>query len=130
MKPLKISLVLLVLFVGNVNAQVLYRCMSASGVVSWQSATCPQGMHTVKSVEYTPDAQTPSSLPSDSRATYIRTRSRASSGYRVSARTTRTKPDACARARGKREVTLERVGLKRNFDLLSKLDADVRSVCR
>ena len=87
-------------------------------------------MRTVKSVEYTADAQTAAPLASYASSTSPRTRSRASTGYRASARTTRAKPNACARAREKREVTLERVGLKRNFDLLSKLDADVRSVCR
>lgn len=86
-------------------------------------------MRMVKSMEYTPDAPSEAPLPGRVTSKNPRGNSRAA-GYRVSTRTTRSKPDACAKARDKREATLERVGLKRNYDLLSKLDADVRRVCR
>ncbi len=123
-------LVLLLLLAGNSHAQVLYRCVSGSGAVSWQSTGCGQGMRMMKRMEYTPDAPTVVPVYDHVRATVTKGRSRGSTSYRVSTRTTRPTPDACARARERREATLERVGLKRNFDLLSKLDADVRSVCR
>ena len=120
---------LLLLAAGNTHAQVLYRCVSTGGAVSWQAAECAQGMRTMKSIEYMPEAPTSAPAPG-----YVRTtsasRPRAAKGYRVSGRTPRPKPNACARARESREATLERVGLKRNYDLLSKLDADVRRVCR
>ncbi|MDI1253411.1 hypothetical protein [Thermomonas sp.] len=123
-------LALLLLLAGNANAQTVYKCVSGSGAVSWQSLPCAQGMRTMRSLAYTPEA--PITLPASSHAP-VKTvgRSHPKSGYhRVSARAQRPKPDACARARERRQATLERVGLKRNFDLLSKLDADVRSVCR
>ena len=114
----------------NAHAEILYRCVSVSGEVSWQAAPCARGMRLVKSMSYTPDAPTALPLPGPPRITLTGRKSRASTSYRASTRTTRPKPDACARARVQREATLERVGLKRNFDLLSKLDADVRRVCR
>lgn len=126
-------LVLLLLLAGNTQAQILYRCVSGSGAVSWQSAVCGQGMRMMKSVEYTPDAPSAVSVPGRVKTVATRSKTRAPAGYRVSARTsraTRRKPDACASASDRREATLERVGLKRNYDLLSKLDADVRRVCR
>lgn len=40
------------------------------------------------------------------------------------------KPSACEAAKANRDRTLERVGLKRTFDLLSRLDEQVRNACR
>ena len=120
----------MLLLAADAHAETLYRCVSVSGAVSWQAAACARGMRMMKSMEYTPDAPTAAPLPSYVPGTRTRRKSRAATGYRVSARSTRPKPDACARAREKRDATLERVGLKRNYDLLSNLDADVRRVCR
>lgn len=125
----RLLVLLLLLLAGNTHAQVLYRCVSHGGAVSWQTAACAQGMRTMKSIEYTPDAPTAAPEPPHVRTTATR-KSTAPKGYRVSSRTTRPKTNACARAREGREATLSRVGLKRNYDLLSKLDADVRRVCR
>ncbi|HEY1142188.1 MAG TPA: hypothetical protein VGE88_18580 [Lysobacter sp.] len=40
------------------------------------------------------------------------------------------RPSACEMAKSERDITLERVGLKRTFDLLSRLDEQVRKACR
>lgn len=124
------SLLVLLLLAGNTHAEVLYRCVSGTGAVSWQATPCAKGMRIMKTIEYTPDAPAAVPVPDIKRTTTTRSTSRASTRYRVSARTIRSKPDACARARQQREATLQRVGLKRTYDLLSKLDADVRAVCR
>jgi hypothetical protein len=130
MRSLRCLLALLLLLAGNANAQTLYKCVSGSGAVSWQSASCAQGMRTMRSLAYTPEA--PIAMPASSSAPVKAVgRSRPRSGYhRVSARAQRLKQDACVRARERRESTLERVGLKRNYNLLSKLDAYVWRVCR
>ena len=122
-------LVALLLLTGNADAQVLYRCVSDSGAVSWQATTCARGMRMMKSIEYTPDAASSTPAPQHVRMTTTN-QSNAATRYRGSSRTRRPKPNACALARDQREATLQRVGLKRNYDLLSKLDADVRAVCR
>ena len=129
MKSARYLLVLLML-AGNTQAEVLYRCVSASGAVSWQAAACGQGMRMMKAMEYTPDAPTATHVPLQASVIPTRRKPRLATRYRMSARTTRSKPNACVRARTRREATLERVGLKRTYDLLSKLDADVRAVCR
>ena len=132
MKSLLFLLALLLLFAGKANAQTLYKCVAGNGAVSWQSASCAHGVRTVKSLAYKPEA--PQAVPASSSAPFRSTlgASKAHAQYRhqVSIRMRRSKPDACARVREHRESTLGRVGLKRNYDLLSKLDADVRRVCR
>jgi hypothetical protein len=132
MNPLKATLVVIPLLAGNANAQVqvLNKCVASSGAVSWQSAPCGQGSRLMRRVAYTPEepVAVPAPVPVRVGST---SRPRAASGRRfLPGRSRRPKPDACARARAHREATLERVGLKRNFDLLSKLDAEVRRACR
>jgi len=84
-----------------------------------------------KSIAYMPEVPTVVTAPVQARGKGKRTpRSARTSGYRGSTRTPRARPDACARAREHRESTLERVGLKRNYDLLRNLDAEVHRVCR
>lgn len=39
-------------------------------------------------------------------------------------------PDPCKAAKDRRETELKRVGLKRTFDLLSRLDGDVWDACK
>lgn len=131
MKTFNTLIAAVFLFAGNAQGQMLHKCVSGSGAVSWQSAQCAQGTHQIRSIVYTPE--TPALVPASvhvrgNAATTPRAAKR--SRNRLSTSTHRAKPDACERARERRESTLERVGLKRNFDLLSKLDADVRAVCR
>jgi hypothetical protein len=132
MKSPRILVAAVLLLAGNAHAQTLNKCVSGSGAVSWQSAACGQGTRHVRSLAYTPET-VPEVLPASVQVRVNGTRkprSTRTSGYRSSARPHRAKPDPCRRARERRESTLERVGLKRNFYLLSKLDADVRRVCR
>lgn len=123
-------LVLAMLLAGDAaNAQALNKCVSPGGAVSWQSSPCPHGTRRMRSIAYVPEDVVP--VPASAQAPVARpSRHRPATGRRTSTRVHRRKPDACARAREKRESTLERVGLKRTYDLLSKLDADVRRVCR
>lgn len=129
MKSLQRLLMLLPLLAGSVHAEELYRCISPSGAVSWQSVPCARGARQTRTIAFTPEqvVEVPVSVY---RQTKNPPKLRSKSGYRISTRVRRPKPDACRRARERRESTLERVGLKRTYDLLSKLDADVRRVCR
>lgn len=118
----------LLLLIGGAHAQTLYKCVAGNGAVSWQSAPCAQGTRMARSVAYTPEL--PAAVPVSGPVLKSNARNgRRASGRRVSMRASRARPDACARAREHRQATLERVGLKRNFDLLSKLDAAVRRAC-
>lgn len=131
MKSMRYLLALLLSLGGTSHAQVLNRCMAGSGAVSWQSTSCDRGSRQVRSIAYTPDVPTaaltttPRSVKADRKSGSSRR-----SSYRVSARQVQSRRDPCTKAKDHREATLERVGLKRTYDLLSRLDADVRRVCR
>ncbi len=129
MKVLHLVLALLLL-AGNAHTENLYKCVSGGGAESWQSAPCERGMHMTRTVAYTPE--TPVPVPPHEgvrRLAGNASRHHVPSGYRARVRTHRVKPDACVRVREYRETTLARVGLKRDFDLLSRLDSDVWRAC-
>ena len=131
MNWMQFLLILLVLPVMTSHAQVLNKCVTPSGAVSWQSDACAGNTRQMRSISYTPEVPTVF-VATTQPATKAggNARSRRASGYRISTRTALAPRDPCLQAKRSRESTLERVGLKRNYDLLSKLDADVRRVCR
>lgn len=118
---------------AQATAQEIHICIDAKGIKSYQNAPCDPGQRTasIRSYEAKPDdpAVTARSAaiqqemdrrnrPSG-KATVVRTANRRPSG-----------PTPCQAAKAKREATLKRVGLKRNFDLLSRLDSEVWEVCK
>ncbi len=115
------------------TAQEIHACIDAKGIKSYQNLPCEPGQRTasVRSYEAKPDdpAVTARSAaiqqemdrrnrPSG-KATVVRTANRRPAG-----------PTPCQAAKAKREATLKRVGLKRNFDLMSRLDSEVWDVCK
>ena len=110
-------------------AQNVYKCVAADGVVSYQSAPCEHGAREAARWDAPPDP--PSRLHQS-----VSSQERPASGPRFmrtgSAHIARNaaKPSACEAAKVNRDRTLERVGLKRTFDLLSRLDEQVRNACR
>lgn len=134
MNALQCSLAVLFLLVRGAHAQTINKCVSGAGAVSWQSEACAKDMRMVRRIAYTADAPATvrASMHPQTKAASKSptTKSRYMPGYRLSTRARRPKLDACARARVHRETTLDRVGLKRNYDLLRKLDTAVWRVCR
>ena len=122
-------LLMICLFPGLASAASLYRCVGRTGQVSYQSALCPESQRTDRTIEYMPELVLPPSSVvftgmTNHRSTMKRDRTRRASG---GSRKPQVSP--CARAKAKREQQLQRLGLKRTFDDLSRIDAAVRAVC-
>ena len=131
--PLWLLLFLLCLVLAKpAAANELYRCLGAHQAVSYQSQACATGQRLDRAVAYQPESA-PIPAPELSRrdprhrsTSSMRKRSRS-----MQARThTITANDRCHLAKAKREQALERLGLRRNYQQLSQLDAVVRSQCR
>jgi Domain of unknown function (DUF4124) len=118
-------------------AQTIYTCVDTHGAAAYQSTPCPDGMRTSKVREYQPVAPDPALIARSreiEREMDARNR-RSYAGVAAIARNSRAsrrpqQADACETAKARREKTLEDVGLKRNFDLLSRLDRGVWAVCK
>ena len=127
-----LTLVLALMACAPGRAETLYRCVDRHAQVSYQSAACGQGQRTARTIEFVPEPVAPetaakirapisTSKPSRTRST----------GY--ASRTPRGKrkrgSDVCRAAKNTRQTQLERLGLKRTFDDLSRIDAAVRAAC-
>ena len=128
MKPL--VALLLCLYPALADAGNLYRCVGPAGQVSYQSAICPASQRTDRTIEFAPDDMAPAVAIEP-----VRTARRPPSNNRQVAWQRAGKPrkpqaSTCARAKAKRELQLERLGLKRTFDDLSRIDAAVRAACK
>ena len=128
---MKFLLILLGVWPGVAMADHVYRCIDASGHVSYQSVVCQSGQRLDRTIAYVPDpvAAPAAATPNGS------TRQRISDGRRTSravaaGRAWKPQPDACARAKARREQQLQQLGFKRTFDDLSRIDAAVRAVCK
>ena len=109
-------------------AQNVYKCVAA-GVVSYQSAPCEHGAREMARWDAPPDPPSRVHQPAsglERRASEPRTTRTGTAHIARNA----VKPSACEAAKANRDRTLERVGLKRTFDLLSRLDEQVRNACR
>ncbi len=114
-------------------AQEIHTCIDAKGIRSYQNLPCDPGQRTasVRNYEARPDdpavAARSAAIQQEmdrrnrpsGKATVVRAANRRPSG-----------PTPCQAAKAKREATLKRVGLKRSFDLLSRLDSEVWEVCK
>lgn len=110
-------------------AQNVYKCVAPGGLVSYQSAACEQGARETARWDAPPDPPSPV-RPHASGAERRTPGSPASRTARAHIARDQAWPSACEAAKTNRDRTLERVGLKRTFDLLSRLDEQVRNACR
>ena len=125
-------LVLALMVCATGRAETLYRCVDRNAQVSYQSAACGSGQRTARAIEFVPEPvalETAAKIRAPTRTTNpSRTRS---SGY--ASRTPQGKrkrgSDVCRSAKNKRQTQLERLGLSRTFDDLSRIDAAVRAAC-
>lgn len=122
------------------SAQALHKCVGRDGHASYQSQPCDAGRRTVWVREATPEpppsaerqkAMRREKARRDVQSAYLATLARrrrgAASGHAIA---TSRDAKACDAARRRREKTLERVGLERDFELLRRLDDDVARACR
>ena len=126
---MKCLLLLLCLFPGLASAGTLYRCVGAGGQVSYLATPCAAGQRMDRSIEFAPEPDTPV-MAASGRRRPASTKVRSMPKSRRGATASRSRVDPCGQAKAKREQALERLGLKRTFDQLSKLDEPVRKACR
>lgn len=114
------------------HAATLHKCVGSDGVPSYQSAPCGPDQTSQWSRQVVPDSTKPVAPPARSaRAT--------SSPATWSARhvapqrvpTARDRQQQrCNNAKTRRDATLDRIGLRRTYELLQRLDAAVRVACK
>lgn len=114
---------------GTAHAQVVYKCAGRNGQVEYSSWPCKPGQVTRQAIPAPPDPvrryeppPAPVSVSHFGQVNHFPSPSRARQERASRAL-------ACASAKQHRESTLASVGLKRNFDLLRRLDDAVRAAC-
>lgn len=113
---------------GQRQVPSVYRCVDRAGAVSLQSQPCGPGQRTTRVVSAPPDVEPMRSRqanrPSASNQTGYNTIQYQQEDSRAGRMT------ACASARHNRDATVARIGLKRTYDLLQRLDAMVNEACK
>jgi len=120
---------LLLLLAGPAPAETLYRCIARDGAVSYQALPCSASARLDRVVEYRlePVANV---ARSPARPALTRRGSRPGPRTATAGHISRTTAaDRCRAARARRDAALERLGLKRTYVQLSRLDASVRAAC-
>lgn len=119
---------------ATAGAETLYRCVEETGGVSYQAQICTHGMRLDRTIHYTPVPE--SAAQRDGGEASRATRRDDYSGRRVQfprrsapVVKSRSAPNRCRAAKFKRQNALERLGLRRTFPQLSKLDEPVRAAC-
>lgn len=117
------------------RAEQLYRCLARDGAVSYQAQPCAATMRLDRVVEYRPEpAITAPQATASSHQAPTKLRKLHPSMYRSMKnprwhRAAATAADRCRAAQAGRSAALERLGLKRTYAQLSRLDAKVRAAC-
>lgn len=126
---------MLFLVPGPGQAANLYRCLSPKGQASYQQTLeCPVGHRLDRSIEYQPVADSvPASAAAKPKATARAPRTRSTVAARASGSRTKrvmTDNERCRAAREQRDRALQKLGLKRTYDDLGRLEEPVRAACR
>jgi hypothetical protein len=129
-RGVRILVILFGLYPVLAPAGQLYKCVDAAGHVSYQSTACQATQRVERVIEFVPEA--PGAASSASRVVKPTwTSARASrAAPRSHAKIDKPRHSACSQAKAERERQLARLGLKRTFDDLSRIDATVRAVCK
>lgn len=110
---------------------MVYRCVDRAGGVALQSQPCGAGQRMTRAVPAPPDVEPvrPARPPAQSRR--LTSNGIAYNGYAGQGQNQHAQQvAACASARRDRDATLARIGLNRTYDLLQRLDANVRESCK
>jgi hypothetical protein len=119
---------LLLALAGTAHAQIVYKCVGKSGKTEYSSWPCKPGQITHQAISAPPEpvrryVPPPRATPSThGQVNYFSSPTEAQQERAA-------RDAACHQAKRERETTLARVGLKRTFDLLRRLDDNVRSAC-
>jgi hypothetical protein len=135
-------LLLAAVLCGSASAQVVNKCVGKGGAVGFYSGPCPAGYEQAKTWDAKPEP--PPSNDELWRRYYARKQGEADSRYlsglagtsRNSATGHRIRADGarnastCEAAKASRESTSAAVGMRRTYELLQQLDANVREACK
>jgi hypothetical protein len=118
---------------AGVQAQTVYRCVSGDAV-RYQSQPCPQGTAS-RRWDYAPEPAPSPALQArlDAIGRELVQRNRPvplRAGRKVKTSRSRPRADACERARGRQQASLDRLKLKRTHDQLRRLEDEVTRHCR
>lgn len=116
-------------YVDPKPAPMVYRCVDRAGGVAFQSQPCGLHQRMTRAVPAPPDAE-PMRYQAATRPRTSSTSATAFAGAGISDQRRELSEIRCTMARRHREQTLERIGLRRTFDLLQKLDAMVAEACK
>ena len=117
----------------------IHVCVDAGGHVACQSMPCADGQRTRAVRNYRVQAVDPVLVARsreieremDRRNHHGGTGTRgARAGSMRTGKAAKAAPDPCKAAKARRKATLDRVSLKRTYDLLSQLDREVWEVCK
>ena len=127
-------------FAFSAHAQQVHKCVDHRGNVAYQSQPCADSQTTARTWEAQPDpvsdrSALPVSTPrSPANSAYPKVRGGRSKAGGASGASIPVENSgnsrACEAAKATRRRTLERVGLKRTFDLLRRLDDAVNRACK
>lgn len=124
-----------------VSAQIVYKCVDWKGHSTYQSQPCPSQSKNEKAWVAVPDpvltdeqirqraATTHSQAARDAHDRRSRGSAPAPSSARIPAQYAKDE-SRCEDAKASRKATLDRVGLKRTYNLLQRLDDKVREACK
>ncbi len=107
---------------------MVYRCVDRANGVSFQSQPCGPGQRTTRAIPAPPEPE-PVRPRQPSRANVSAPESYSSSWAPGNDERARRRAQ-CANARQDREETLRRIGLRRTYDLLQRLDTVVNEACK
>lgn len=132
-RPLALSIAY-ALFASQVCALDIHVCVDASGAKRYQNEPCAPSERTASIRSYEPKPEDPALAARTAAIQQEMDRRNRSSGGSVVVRGGNprriSRPTPCQAAKAKRKTTLDRVGLKRDFDLLSRLDSEVWDACK
>lgn len=119
---------------AQASAQDIHTCIDAKGRRSYQNMPCAPEQRTASVRRYEAKPEDPAIASRIAAIEKEMDRRNHPSGKAAIVRTGGTRrasgPTPCQAAKAKRKTTLDRVGLKRNFELLSQLDSEVWEVCK
>ena len=118
---------------GQAASYTVHVCADSRGVRSYQDTPCAVAQRSVATREFAAIVPDPAAL-ARTRAIEAEMDRRNRGGdhvriVRSAAAKRSAAPDPCRAAKGRRDSELKRVGLKRTFDQLSRLDGDVWDAC-
>jgi hypothetical protein len=123
---------LLMLVVGTATASdnVLRKCVAADGSVTYQNAACASRSEVAweRPFQAGADAAPVAPLPDVPARRHAESRAPAGGASRTSDRERRAAE--CQAAKARRKQTLDQVGLRRTYELLSQLDRGVFAACK